>query len=212
MTDTVVVVAGGEPLPATTLGGVPPGAYVVAADGGVAHAHALGLTVHTAIGDFDSAAPGDLDRVVAAGGSVERHPAAKDATDLELALLAALARRPDRIVVLGGHGGRFDHWLANAFLLAAPWLADVRVVAWMGAVRVTVVRGPTPLSGRTGGLVSLLPVHGPAAGVRTEGLRYPLRGETLAVGTTRGVSNVFAASAASVSLTDGVLLAVQPGP
>ena len=54
------------------------------------------------------------------GHPVERHPAAKDATDLELALDAAISRRPGRIHVLGGHGGRLDHLLANALVLAAP--------------------------------------------------------------------------------------------
>jgi len=41
-------------------------------------------------------------------------------------------------------------------------------------------------------------------------LRYPLRGEELEPGTSRGVSNEFAATRASVSLESGVLLAVQP--
>lgn len=207
----MVVVAGGEPVPVPALDGVPGDAYVVAADGGVAHAHALGLTVDVAVGDFDSVTAGDLDRVRAAGGALERHPAAKDATDLELALVTALARRPRRIVVLGGHGGRLDHWLANVSLLAAPMLAGVDVVARMGTARLTVVRGPTTLTGTPGGLVSLLPVHGTAYGVRTEGLRYPLSGETLPAATSRGVSNVFLVAEASVTLTGGVLLAVQPG-
>jgi hypothetical protein len=37
-----------------------------------------------------------------------------------------------------------------------------------------------------------------------------LRRETLLPGTTRGVSNEFVSSTASVSLDDGVLLAVVP--
>ena len=49
--------------------------------------------------------------------------------------------------------------------------------------------------GEPGELVSLLAVNGPAEGVTTEGLAYPLRGETLEPGSTRGVSNVFAAEA-----------------
>lgn len=57
----------------------------------------------------------------------------------------------------------------------------------------------------------LLPVHGPALGVVTGGLLYPLAGEDLPPGTSRGVSNVLAADRATVSLTGGVLLAVQPG-
>jgi thiamine pyrophosphokinase len=48
--------------------------------------------------------------------------------------------------------------------------------------------------------------------VTTGGLVYPLRGETLSPGSSRGVSNVFAAAEARVTLERGVLLAVRPGP
>ena len=58
--------------------------------------------------------------------------------------------------------------------------------------------------------MSLLALHGPAVGVRTEGLVYPLRGETLPAGSTRGISNVFAAEEARISLRRGVLLAIKP--
>ncbi len=176
------------------LTGLPADAWVIAADGGIAHAFALGLTVDEAIGDFDSASMADLDRVRASGGRVETHPVAKDATDLELALELAVRRGAHRVVVIGGHGGRFDHWLGNAFLLAAPQYASVELVARMGTATLTVIRRSAELHGTPGELVSLLPVHGPASGVRTEGLLYPLVDEDLPVGTTRGVSNVFSAS------------------
>ncbi len=51
-----------------------------------------------------------------------------------------------------------------------------------------------------GALVTLVPVGGVAEGVTTEGLRYPLRGEALEAGTTRGVSNVAEADRARVEL------------
>ena len=47
------------------------------------------------------------------------------------------------------------------------------------------------LEGEPGELVTLVAVNGPAEGVTTEGLAYPLRGETLEPGSSRGVSNVF---------------------
>jgi thiamine pyrophosphokinase len=57
----------------------------------------------------------------------------------------------------------------------------------------------------------VLAVNGPAIGVTTEGLAYPLRGETLEPGSSRGVSNVFESEAARISVDDGVLLAIRPG-
>jgi thiamine pyrophosphokinase len=53
-------------------------------------------------------------------------------------------------------------------------------------------------------------VGGPALGVRTQGLRYPLADEELVPGSTRGVSNELLDSEATVTVERGVVLAVQP--
>jgi thiamine pyrophosphokinase len=209
--DVVLVITGGDPVPRAHLPELPAGTVVVAADSGLHHAHALGLRVDLAVGDFDSVAPAALREAAAAGTAIERHPAAKDATDLELALDAALARSPARIHVLGGHGGRLDHLLANALVLARPQNAAATVTAQMGRARVAVVRATATLSGPVGDLVTLLPVGGPARGITTTGLRYPLHDEELGPGTTRGVSNELVAETATVTVADGVLLAIQPG-
>ena len=208
---TVIVVAGGgalaEPLP----GPMPEVATVIAADGGADRALALGLPVDLAIGDFDSISPTGLAALEAAGARVERHPAAKDATDLELALDAAIALDPARIVVIGSSGGRLDHLLGSALLLGLERYAGAEIDAYLGAALVQIVRGSRALSGTPGELVSLLPLHGAAEGVTTEGLEYPLRSEILAAGTSRGVSNVFVAAEARVTVARGCVLAVRPG-
>ena len=208
MADTVVVFASGA---APAAGFVPPeGALVVAADGGADAALALGVRVDVAVGDFDSISPESLAALEAAGTRLERHPVAKDATDLELALDEALRLGARRILVLGSDGGRLDHLLGTLLLLAADAYAGVELDALLGAARVHVIRGERTLTGEPGETISLFALHGPAAGVTTAGLRYPLAGETLAPGTSRGVSNVFAAAEARVSLRSGVLLAVRP--
>lgn len=203
---TVVVVAAGEgPVVA-----VPEGT-VIAADGGLARAESLGLEVAIAVGDFDSADAEAVRRAEARGTRVLRFPAAKDETDLEIALGHALDLRPDRIVVVASAGGRLDHLLGACLALGDSSLARVQVDALIGEAEVSVVRGSRTIQGTVGGLLSLLPIHGPAEGVRTTGLRYPLDGETLRAGSSRGVSNVFAEEEATVSLERGVLLAVRPG-
>src|SRR5262249_11223939 len=65
---------------------------------------------------------------VAAGAVVERHPTAKDATDLELALLAARDRGAAEIVVVGGHGGGLDPLPAHLLLPRAAGACGGR--AW----------------------------------------------------------------------------------
>jgi thiamine pyrophosphokinase len=207
----VVVVSGGEPPDPEAIFAVPLGARVIAADRGLEHAHALGLPVFLAIGDFDSVSSDALAAGEADGARIERHPPDKDATDLELALDAAISLRPDRVLVLSGVGGRIDHLLAALLLLGAERYAGVELDAIIGTARAHVVRGERTLEGAAGELVSLLALHGPVGGVRTAGLEYPLDGETLEPGSTRGVSNVFASDTATISLERGVLLVVRPG-
>ena len=207
--DTVVVFAAGPgTVPRVT---IPSGAVVVAADGGVELALKLGVAVDVVVGDLDSIASGSLETLERSGVRIERHPQEKDATDLALALDAALGLGPRRILLVGAAGGRLDHLLGELLLLGAEDYADVEIDAQLGAAMVHVVRGERSLVGTPGELVSLHALHGPAVGVVTEGLLYPLRGETLAAGSSRGISNVFVAEEARISLERGVLLAVRPG-
>jgi len=183
---------------------------VIAADSGAELALELGLRVDLVVGDFDSISPATLETVERSGAGIERYPAAKDVSDLELALVAALAFDPARIVVLGGAEGRLDHLFGELLLLAADAFSRVEIDAQLGAAAAHVIRGERVLAGSAGELISLLAVHGPATGVVTEGLVYELRGELLVPGSSRGLSNIFAASQASVMVEGGVVLALRP--
>jgi thiamine pyrophosphokinase len=210
VTDTVVVVAGGSAPGRRAVEAIPAGAPVIAADSGADHALALELPVELAVGDFDSATPAALDALAARGTRVERHPPAKDATDLELALRAALALEPRRILVIGGTEGRLDHLLGELLILGIDELERVEVDAALGDAFVHVIRGERTVQGTEGEVLSLFALHGPATGIQTEGLAYPLRGETLIPGSSRGISNRFSAPEARISLESGLLLAVRP--
>ena len=202
----VVVVASGDG-PDLTL---PAAASVVAADGGLLRAQALGLDVDVVVGDLDSATPEAIAAAEAAGARVVRYPQAKDATDLELALDEAVALGGRRVLVVASAGGRLDHLLGSVLLLAAERYAALELDALVGDALVHVVRGERTVHGAPGELLTLVPLGGAATGVTTDGLEYPLRGETLAPGTTRGVSNVFLGREARVTLERGVLLAIRP--
>jgi thiamine pyrophosphokinase len=209
--EIVVVIAGGDAPHAEAVRAIPVGAYVIAADRGLDHARALGIDVTVAVGDFDSASPESVAAAETEGVRIERHPPDKDATDLELALDAAMELDPARILVLAEGGGRLDHLLSAPLLLASPRYVQVELDAYLGRARVHVVRDERTFEGEPGELVSLFALHGPAEGVRTDGLVYPLAGETLEPGSSRGVSNVFAASTARIAVDRGVLVAIRPG-
>ncbi|MCK6578276.1 MAG: thiamine diphosphokinase [Anaerolineae bacterium] len=187
-----------------------PDALVIAADGGARIARYFGRGLDALIGDMDSVTAEDLERAQDGGAAILRHPAAKNETDLELALLYAAERGATWIRVIGAVGDRLDQTLSNAYLLALPALrgCDARLVAgkqeaWLAHP------GTTRIEGAPGDTVSLIPLTGAAQEVRTEGLAYPLRGETLIFGPARGVSNVLDAPSATVHLGEGVLLIVH---
>jgi len=185
---------------------------VIAADGGSGHLEAWGIAPHLVVGDLDSLPPEARSRF--AGQRVERHPAEKDKTDTELAVDRAIAAGADEVIVLGALGGpRVDHALANTLLLALDRGGETRVRLVRGPISMRVIRGGerAALGGALGELVTLLSVGGDAGGVRTEGLRYPLRSETLRLGSSRGVSNEIASRGASVTLGSGILLVVEGG-
>jgi thiamine pyrophosphokinase len=185
---------------------------VIAADGGSRHASSLGLRIDRWVGDGDSIPAGDLDALREAGIPIDLVPAEKDETDTELALRAALDSGAARVTILGALGGpRLDHALANVALLAHPALDDREAEVLDGRSRIRLLRGPASLAldGPPGDLISLIPFGTDADGVRTEGLRYPLQGETLVLGAARGLSNVRVAGAASVALRTGSILVVE---
>jgi len=208
----VVLFTGGDPVPLGTLDDVSTDAFVIAADSGIEHALAHGRRVDLAVGDFDSVSAESLEHVTNAGAILEHHPVAKDKTDLELALDAAVFRKPAHLLVVGGHGGRLDHFVGNITVLVSDAYARVALIeARMGTDRVFVVRRHLDLVGQPGDLVTLLAVNGPVSGITTAGLVYPLNDETLYPGSSRGISNELRDRSASVVVREGTLLVIQPG-
>ncbi len=178
----------------------------VAADGGarIARLH-LQIAPHIIIGDLDS-----LDDETAHWLDVNRveriqHPRAKNETDLELALALAPKRGADRITILGALGGRIDHTLANIFLLGR----DERARLATRDAEMWITRGETEIRGRIGETVSLIPLNARVQGIVTDGLEFPLRGETLYQKSSRGMSNVLTSDRAHVRLKSGTLLIVH---
>jgi thiamine pyrophosphokinase len=184
---------------------------VIAADSGAATALQYGCMPAIVVGDFDSLAPAVLQQLIVYGSEIRRVTAEKDETDTELAVLAAIEQGATAITLLGGLGGtRFEHTIANLLLLAdidtVPLrIADSDSTGWL-------LRGPGReriIAGQVGDMLSLLPLTANATGVHTEGLHYPLRGETLRFGKPRGISNVFTQQTAEVSLQEGLLLLIH---
>jgi thiamine pyrophosphokinase len=205
-----VIVADGEHAPADRRQ-LTDADLIIAADGGADWLDAVGVAPHRLVGDLDSADPAVVDRLESARVPLERHPADKDASDLELSLQAATRAGADEIVVLGALGGALDHLLANVLLLDSDASRNREVRLVHGSTSARLLAGPAraELHGPPGSRVSLLAVGLAADGVTTEGLRWPLVDDRLEAGSSRGLANVVVAVPAGVSLAAGRLLVIE---
>jgi thiamine pyrophosphokinase len=187
-----------------------PGDLLIAADGGARHCLDCGLTPTVIVGDFDSVDPQTLLQLHAAGSEFVRYPTRKDFTDLELALQHAIQRGADEILVLAALGGRWDQTLANLLLPAASSMAGICIRLVDGNQEILIVHPDETLTiqGQPGDIVSLIPLAGDAHEIITHGLEYPLQAESLAFGSTRGVSNVLVEETATISLNAGMLMVI----
>jgi thiamine pyrophosphokinase len=204
---------------------------VVAADGGARLGVPLGLRVDRWVGDGDSLGAAAIEALRAAGVPITLAKADKDESDTELAVLEAIAAGATDLTIIGALGGRrLDHALANIALLAHPALAGRSARLLDATTRITLLTGGADggarggadgssvgssaavghrFEGRAGDLVSLFPFAGTVEGVTTDGLRYPLRDESLELGPARGLSNVRLGASATISVRKGRLLVVE---
>lgn len=183
---------------------------IVAVDGGGEVLNRLGLPLSVVVGDMDSISSRTLAQLEQKGVEIVRLPTAKDETDLEAALHLAVSRGAEDITVYGALGGpRLDHLMGNVLLLTSPWLRGIRVRMVDGRHEMFLVGGCVEFTGEKGDLVSLLPLSPRVLDVWTEGLLYPLRGEALVRGETRGVSNEVIAPKAQVRHGEGILLLIH---
>lgn len=202
-----VVVAHGTAA-AEDAGALDGAALVVAADGGALALERWGRLPDAIVGDLDSLGDMGARSFSARGVAIHRAPREKDETDLELAVAYAKERGADEIVVLGAFGGeRLDYDAANALLLVG-WGPGVRAVRGGTTFRAVLAGGELRLDAAPGDRVSIVAASEHAV-VGTEGLRYPLRDEPLALGTARGLSNEITRSPAVVRVRAGAVIVIH---
>lgn len=205
----VTIFANGEcPHPQLVKALIPAENILIAADGGYHLAVSLGYTPDHVVGDMDSIAPNEStsypDSI-----TFHRFPPEKDQTDLELCLDLALSLRAADVTIVGGLGGRADHYLANITLIFAPKFSQLDIKFIDGLTTIGKILGERSVQGSLGDTFSLLPWGMDVTGITTKGLSYPLRGETLFAGSPRGVSNQMDNELATIRADKGNLLFIH---
>jgi thiamine pyrophosphokinase len=186
------------------------GARVIAADSGMKHAEALGLMPELWVGDFDSTSTALRDQW--SHIEQQRYPVAKDKTDGELAIDAALKRGASEIILLGAFGGQFDHVLAHAALLHVTAARGLKTFATSGTEEAwPLVTSLSLWQIPTGTRVSVVGLTDLKA-LSILGVRWPLQRRDVAFGSTLTLSNESKGDI-SISLEQGravVLLYPEP--
>lgn len=183
---------------------------IIAADGGARHAAALDWPVHCLVGDFDSIEQNMLWRLKSQGTEFFQFPAEKDEIDFELAVKLAHKKGFMDLEILGALGGRWDMSFGNLFLPRASGWGSEMMRFRHGDWTFLAVSGPASLSvdGEAGDLLSLLPLGEDVRNLRLVGCRYPLNGETLKAGLSRGLSNEIVKPPARLEFASGSLLVI----
>lgn len=175
---------------------------VIAADGGLVHTQALGITPQVILGDFDSLG------YIPEGAQV--FPAEKDDTDAMLAARKGLDAGYREFVFYGSlDGPRLDHTVANFQTL--QFLSDRGADAWLVGENQTVTvlkNGSLLFPQRASGYLSLFCMGADCTGITLKGLKYTLTNGSLNAGFPLGVSNQFIGEAASVTVKNGSLLVI----
>jgi len=182
---------------------------IVAADSGANRLRGLGVLPHVVIGDLDSLAGADLFHLKSVGVEFEPHPDPEQRTDGDVAIEYALRRGATSIIVVGLFGGpRYDHAVANLYLLTHPSLRQIPVWTVDGWTALTVLNGDgisqAHFHGQIGDYVSITAVSETVTGITTVGLKWPLTNATFRRGLNEGTSNERINDRAMIQIESGI--------
>ena len=174
--------------------------YIIAADGGLAHVKALGITPHCILGDFDSLGYVPADSTV--------FPVEKDDTDAMLAVHRGLELGYKEFYLYGSlDGKRLDHTVANFQTL--QFLCDHGACGYLIGkdYMVTALKDRSlTFSNTATGIFSVFCMGKDAEGVSIRGGKYEAENAVLSAGFPLGVSNHFIGQEVRVSVRNGSLL------
>ncbi len=173
-----------------------PDDYIIAADSGYDHLKKMDIVPDIVIGDLDSVK--DKETIE----NLIKLDTVKDETDTEAAVNIAIEKGFDEVLILAGLGTRFDHSVANVFLLKYLASKNIKAKILDENNEIYYFSGEIRLSGNIGEYLSIIPISD-ISGIETSGLLYALSDDTLKTGYSRGVSNVFKEMVCKISAKSG---------
>lgn len=184
---------------------------LIATDGAARHIIKLGLVPNVIIGDMDSISPNLLEQSHLSPTILIKYPIKKDKTDFELAVDYCLENKFEEIIIFGVLGDRIDHLIANILLITKiqSEKRSTKIKIIENKKETYVLNEKIEISGQIGDELSIIPISSKLEGVVTRGLEYRLDNETLSLGSTRGISNIFNSSLITIEVKKGVALVIH---
>lgn len=183
---------------------------IMAADGGwktLAHA---GIRPNLVLGDYDSLSPEDYRAMTESGVAHQTFKSEKDFTDMEAAIRAMVQKGAREITLVGAIGSRFDHSLANIFMLKGYKEKGVTIVIEDDHNRIEILcpGEEATLTAKVPWHYSFLAIESQGAVISLEGMKYNLDHTQLDYGSTLGISNEVEGEGRA-RVHSGVVLMVQ---
>jgi thiamine pyrophosphokinase len=180
-------------------------ARVIAADGGMAHAHALQVEPELWVGDFDSSSRALQEKYESTPR--QTHAVEKDATDGELAISEAMRRGATELILVGGLGGQFDHTLAHATFLIALAKRGIPIFMTSGIEEAYPLLEHLEFDTVTSGIrLSIVPLSDLKA-ITITGVKWPLENRNVPLGSALTLSNIVTGRV-TITLKSGTALAM----
>ncbi|MCL2564355.1 MAG: thiamine diphosphokinase [Defluviitaleaceae bacterium] len=204
-----IIFAGGEaPTEGFVRGFIKEGDYIICLDKGLEYADRAGLAPSVILGDFDSVNEELLEKYAAKGIPIKDYPAKKDFTDMELGINHAIQAGVNELILLAAFGGRIDHTLGNIDNLLQAVHKGVKAAIYDEKQHLYVINEGQEFHYKEGSIISLISLSDKVEGITTKNLLYPLEGENLVKGYSRGVSNIFTKDVAVIDFKSGMLQVV----
>ncbi len=179
--------------------------FVICADGGYLHAKKMGIVPDLWMGDGDSLPTEEI-----RAKEIFTFPVKKDNTDTDLAVMEALNRGYDEIIILGALGGRLDHEFSHFCLLKKIMEKGGRGVLLNEKNEITMENKPFTVYPDDKKYISFFPFGGDVTEFSVKGLCYEAEGMHLSTGEVQASSNCFDGNTpGKISFTSGCVLVVK---
>ena len=177
---------------------------IFCADGGLKYALSVGVVPLEIWGDLDSVDKSLVEKAEKMGSRVIEFDSRKDFTDGELIISEMEKRGFEKIVVLGGLGGRTDHLLTNLNLL----FKFKNVVFLSEKEKIFKVEKKMTIENEEGKTISFIPMSDTVEEITLTGFEYPLNKYTVKRGESICTSNIVRKSCAVIEFKEGKLLGI----